>query len=91
MLLSMGTSAAVTTNSTSFSTDQVSQASVTVKHNVETKYGLPSTVTVGGKKVTNYQFLYLLTSATNNVANSKAKNLINLKNVSKPTSPLLKL
>ena len=87
MLLSMGASAAVTTNSTSFSTSQVSQAAVTVKHDVETKYSLPSKVTVGGKNVTNYQFLYLLTSATNNVANGKSKNLINLKNVSKPTSP----
>ena len=86
MLLSMGASAAVTTNSTSYSTGQVSQAAVTVKHNVETKYGLSSTVTVGEKNVTNYQFLYLLTSATNNVANGKSKNLITLKNVSKPTS-----
>ena len=83
MLLSMGASAAVTT---SFSTGQVSQAAVTVKNNTETKYGLSSTVTVGGKNVSNYQFLYLLSSATNNVANGKSKNLIYLKNVSKPTS-----
>jgi hypothetical protein len=87
MLLSISSAAAVTTNSTSFSTSQISQASVTVKNNVETKYGLPSTVIVGGKTITNSQFLYLLTSATNNVANGKAKNLINLKTVAKPTSP----
>ena len=87
MLLSMGASAAVTTQSTTYNTSQISYAAVTVKHNVETNYSLQSRVTVGGKNVTNSQFLYLLTSATNNVANGKAKNLINIKNVSYPTNP----
>jgi hypothetical protein len=85
MLLSIGTSAAVTTNSTSFSTGQISHAAVTVKHNVDTKYSLPSSVKVGDKTVTNYQFLYLLSSATKNVANGN-KSLITLKNVAKPSS-----
>ena len=87
MLLSIGTSAAVTTQSTTYNTGQISHAAVTVKHNVETNYSLQSKVTVGGKNVTNSQFLYLLTSATNNVANGKGKNLINIKKVSYPTNP----
>jgi hypothetical protein len=85
MILSIGTSAAVTTNSTSFSTSQISQAAVNVQKNVDTKYSLPNNVTVGNKTVTNYQFLYLLSSATKNVANGN-KSLINLKNVTKPSS-----
>ncbi|MDD3984526.1 MAG: pseudomurein-binding repeat-containing protein [Methanobacterium sp.] len=86
ILISISAPAAVTTNSTSFSTGQISQAAGTVKNYVETKYGLPSTISIAGKQVTNYQFLYLLTSATTNVANNKAKDLVELKNVSKPTS-----
>ena len=85
MLLSIGTSAAVTTNSTSFSTSQISHAAVTVQKNVDTKYSLPSSVKVGDKTVTNYQFLYLLSSATKNVANG-SKSLITLKNVAAPSS-----
>jgi Pseudomurein-binding repeat len=85
MLLSIGTSAAVTTNSTSFSTSQIGQAAVAVQKNVDTKYDLPSSVTVGNKTVTNYQYLYLVSSATKNVANGN-KSLITLKNVTKPSS-----
>ena len=87
MLLSIGASAAaVTTNSTSFNTSQISQSASDVKHNVDTKYSLPSTVKVGNKIVTNSQFLYLLTSATKNVANGNSKNPVKLRDVSKPTS-----
>lgn len=85
MLLSIGSSAAVTTNSTNFTTSQISQAAVSVKHDVETNYGLPSSVTVGSSKVTNSQFLYLLTTATKNLYNNKTTP-ITLRTVSSPTS-----
>jgi hypothetical protein len=80
MLLSIGASSAATTN-----TSQISQAAVSVKHNVETNYGLPSSVTVNNSKVTNSQFLYLLTTATKNLAYNN-KNPITLRTVSPPTS-----
>jgi len=87
ILISISAPAAVTTNSTNFTTGQISHVAGTVKNYVETKYGLPSTIAIDDKHVTNYQFLYLLTSATTNVANNKAEDLVELKNVSKPTNP----
>jgi len=81
MLLSIGASSAATT----YNTSQISQAAVSVKHNVETNYGLPSSVTVNNSKVTNSQFLYLLTTATKNLAYNN-KNPITLRTVSPPTS-----
>jgi hypothetical protein len=85
MLLSIGASAAATTNSTSYNTNQISQAASVVKHNVDTKYSLPTSVTVGSSKVTNSQFLYLLTTATKNLATNN-KSPIKLRTVSNPTS-----
>ncbi len=86
MLLSMGASAATTTNSTSYNASQIGQAASVVKHNVETKYALPSSEIVGKSKVTNSQFLYLLTTATKYVATGN-KNTIHLRNVANPKSP----
>ncbi len=86
MLLSMGASAAVTANSTSYNTSQIAQSASVVKHNVETNYSLPSYVKVGNKNVTKSQFLYLMTTATKNL-NSGNKSLITLKTVSSPTNP----
>ncbi len=85
MLLSIGASAAATTSSTSFNTTQISQSAVAVKHNVDTKYSLPTSVAVGNTKVTNSQFLYLLTKATSNVATNN-KSQIKPKSVAKSTS-----
>ena len=64
MLLSIGASAAATTNPTSYNTSQISQAAGVVKNTVETKNSLPPNVTIGNTKVSNSQFLYLLTTAT---------------------------
>lgn len=85
MLLSMGASAAASTTSTSFNSTQISYTAVSVKHNVETNYALPSYEKVGSTKVTNSQFLYLLNSATINLA-SGSKNSIKLMTVSPPSS-----
>ncbi len=82
MICSLGASAAVTTN---YNASQIGQSAGDVKHTVETKYALPSYETVGGKNVSNPQFLYLLTRATKNVASGN-KSLISLKNVANPTS-----
>ena len=82
MLCSIGASAAATT---SYNTSQIGQAAISVKHSVDNKYTLPSNVIVGSSKVTNSQFLYLLTKATKNVATGN-KNQIQLRSVSNPTS-----
>ena len=86
MILSIGGSAAATTNPTSYNTSQISQAAGVVKNTVETKNSLPPNVTIGNTKVSNSQFLYLLTTATKNIANNN-KTAINLKSVSYPTNP----
>lgn len=85
MLLSLGATSAAT-NPDSYNASQISQAASVVKHNVETKYNLPNNVTVGNTQVTNSQFLYLMTTATKNVANGN-KSSINLRTVSNPTTP----
>ena len=87
MILSVGASAAAnTTNSTSYNVSQISKSAGNVKSYVETNYSLPNNVTVGNQQVTTPQFLYLLTTATQNVAKSN-KSSITLKNVSKAPSP----
>jgi hypothetical protein len=86
MLLSMGASAAVTNNSTSYNTTQITQSAKDVKYTVEHKYTLPNNVSVGNTQITNPQFLYILATATKNIANNN-KSLISPKNVSSSTSP----
>ena len=88
MLLSIGaTAAAVPANSsTTYNTTQVIQAASLVKSNVEHKYTLPNNVSIGNTQINNPQFLYILTTATKNVAKNN-KSLIAFKNVSKATSP----
>ena len=86
MLLSIGASAAATTNSTSYNTTQITQSAKDVKYTVEHKYTLPNNVSVGNTSITNQQFLYILATATKNISNNN-KSLIALKNVSKATSP----
>jgi len=86
MVSSIGASAAASSNTTSFTNSQVAQSAGHVKTYVETKYSLPTKVTVGNKNVTTPQYLYLLTSATSNIASGK-KGSIYLKNVSSPNSP----
>jgi len=81
MLLSLSASAA-TSNTTSFNTSQITQSAGNVKHYVENDYGLPNTVKVGNKSVTESQFLYLITAATNNIGIGKSSSKVTLKNVS---------
>ena len=83
MLLSIGAAAAATP---SYNASQIGQAATTVKTNVDTKYSLPKDVTVGTTKVSNQQFLYLLSTATKNVASGN-KNSIKLRSVSKASKP----
>lgn len=86
MVSSIGASAAVSSNTTSFNSSQVAQSAGNVKTYVETQYGLPNKVTVGNKNVSTSQFLYLLSTATSNIGkNNKSK--IYLRNVSNPTNP----
>jgi hypothetical protein len=87
MLLSIGASAAATANSTTtYNTTQITQAASAVKYNVEHKYTIPNNVTMNNKTVINQQFLYILTTATKNVANNN-KNSITVKNISKAPNP----
>lgn len=86
MVSSVGASAAASNNTTSFTNSQIGQSAGHVKTYVDTKYNLPSKVTVGSKNVTTAQFLYLLTSATSNIGSNK-KVSVYLKNVSSPTNP----
>jgi hypothetical protein len=81
MLLSLSASAA-TSNTTSFNTSQITQSAGNVKHYVENDYGLPNTVKVGNKSVTESQFLYLITAATNNIGIGKSKNNVTFRTVS---------
>ncbi len=83
MLLSIGTSAAT---NTSFNSSQISQSASVTKHYVDINNNLPKNVTVGNSTVSNPQFLFLLTTATKNVA-SGSKSLISLRNVSYPANP----
>jgi hypothetical protein len=86
MLLSIGASAAVPTNATSYNTTQITQSAKDVKYTVEHKYTLPNNVSVNNTTITNPQFLYILATATKNISNNN-KSLIGLKNVSKATTP----
>lgn len=83
IISSIGASAAA---NTTFNTTQISQSAGQVKSYVETNGSLPANVTVGDQQITPSQFLYLLTTGTQNV-NSGNTTLIALKNVSKPSSP----
>lgn len=85
MIVSIGASAATSTTG-NYSVSQIGQSSGNVKNYVETQNSLPSKVSVGNKNVTTAQFLYLMTSATSNLAKNN-KNSIYFKNVSNPTSP----
>ncbi|UTB33030.1 MAG: hypothetical protein NKF70_01790 [Methanobacterium sp. ERen5] len=85
MIVSIGASAAASTTS-NYSVNQIGQSAGNVKTYVETQNGLPSKVSIGNKNVTTAQFLYLMTSATSNLAKNN-KNNIYLKNVSNPTNP----
>jgi hypothetical protein len=84
MLFSIGAAAAATT---SVNTTQVIHSAGIVKTNVETKNSLPPNETVGNTTVSNAQFLYLLTTATQNVYNKKINASINVRSVSDPTNP----
>lgn len=86
MVSSIGASAAASNNTTSFTNGQIAQSAGHVKTYVDTKYSLPTKVTVGNKNVTTPQFLYLLTSATSNIGSGK-KGSVYLKNVSNPNNP----
>ena len=81
MLLSLSASAA-TSNTTSFNSSQITQSAGNVKHYVENEYRLPNTVKVGNKSVSEPQFLYLLTTTTNNIGIGKSKTNVTLKTVS---------
>lgn len=85
MIVSIGASAAASTPG-NYSVSQIGQSAGNVKNYVETQNSLPSKVSVGNKNVTTAQFLYLMTSATSNLAKNN-KNSIYFKNVSNPTSP----
>ena len=92
MILSIGASAAATANSTTtYNTTQITQTASAVKYNVEHKYTLPNNVTIINSKgnstqITNPEFLYVLTTATANIAKNN-KSAVAFKNVSKAPSP----
>jgi hypothetical protein len=70
-------------NST-FSQSSVSSSSQTVKNYVEANHKIPANVTVGSKKVTSAQYLYLATSTVININKNKTTP-VTLKDVSNPT------
>ncbi|MDZ4172269.1 MAG: hypothetical protein CVV28_11100 [Methanobacteriales archaeon HGW-Methanobacteriales-1] len=67
-------------------TDQVANASGTVKSYVETNHALPSSVNVSGNSVNMPQYLELSTKAVLNINNNSSSN-INIRTVSAPTAP----
>lgn len=69
-----------------FTTSQISSASVKVKTFVDTNNRLPNYVTISNTKVTMPQFLMLLTDDLKEV-NDKSTNPVVLKNVNKPSDP----
>jgi len=69
-----------------FTTSQISTASVKVKTFVETNNRLPNYVTISNTKVTMPQFLMLLTDDLNAI-NAKSTNPVVLKDVNKPSNP----
>jgi len=89
MFLSIGASAAAnstTANSTSFNTSQISQSAGVVKSYVETNLSLPNKITVGNSQVTSSQYLYLVSTATQNVYKSNKSSII-LRNVLAAPNP----
>ncbi len=89
MFLSIGASAAAnstTASSTSFNTSQIIQSTGVVKSYVETNLTLPNKITVANSQVTPSQYLYLVSTATQNVYNNN-KSSITLRNVSAAPNP----
>jgi parallel beta-helix repeat protein len=64
-----GVAATNPTNSTTFTLDQVTNASTTVKSCVESNHNIPSSVSISGSQVSMPQFLKLSTEAVININN----------------------
>ena len=60
-------------NARSFTNQQIIDAAIVLKNNIETNHNLPNTVTVNGTNVNIYTFYYLLSTAVQNL-NSRNNN-----------------
>jgi parallel beta-helix repeat protein len=77
----------VSNSSTIFvTTDQIKNASESLKSYVETNHTLPSSVTISGRQITMPQFLKILTAAVTNI-NGKLNTTIVLRNYNSPSNP----
>ena len=76
LLLNVGTvTAANANNSTTFTVDQVTNASTTVKSCVESNHAIPNSVNMSGSQVSMPQFLKLSTGAVLNINNNSSATL----------------
>jgi len=87
LVLFVNVSAVSAANTTTVDADSIIKSSDTVKNYVETKKTVPSTVTVGTKKVTSEQYMDLLTSTVTNL-NKNTKKSVTVKTVSKAPKPV---
>ncbi len=87
LVLFVNVSAVSAASTTTVDANSIIKSSSTVKNYVETKKTVPSTVTVGTKKVTSEQYMYLLASTVTNL-NKNTKKSVTVKTVSKAPKPV---
>jgi hypothetical protein len=71
------------TNAATFTNQEVIDAAASVKNSIDNTHQLPSTVSIGGKQVDMYSFLYLLSYVVQNVYNNNP-NPVNSRNFNGP-------
>jgi len=87
IVMAFSISAVSAANTTTVDANSIIKSSDTVKNYVETKKAVPTTVTVGSKKVTSAQYLYILSSTVTNL-NKNSKKSVTVKTVSKAPKPV---
>nr|WP_319374141.1 hypothetical protein [uncultured Methanobacterium sp.] len=66
----LGAGAVSATNSTSYTPDEIANASVAVQNQIETNKKLPDNVTIGNQTVNTAQYLHLAAQATDQIQNN---------------------
>ncbi len=87
IVMAFSISAVSAANTTTVDANSVVKSADTVKNYVETKKAVPTTVTVGSKKVTSAQYLYILSSTVTNL-NKNSKKSVTVKTIAKAPKPV---
>ncbi len=87
IVMAFSISAVSAANTTTVDANSIVKSSDTVKNYVETKKTVPTTVTVGSKKVTSAQYLYILSSTVTNL-NKNSKKSVTVKTIAKAPKPV---